>query len=47
MGRAFLGRNQMGWVSSEKGNHEPATVAGKHRIDVLNSLFQESGKHVM
>lgn len=33
-------------MSSEKGQHEPGVV-GKHKIGVLNSLFQESGKHVV
>lgn len=46
MGRVFIGRNQTGWVSSVKGNHESADV-GKHRTDVLNLLFQESGKRVI
>lgn len=36
----------MDWVSSEKGQHEPGVVR-KHKIDVLNLLFQESGKHVI
>lgn len=36
----------MDWVSSEKEQHEPGVV-GKHKIDVLNLLFQESGKHVI
>lgn len=31
----------------EKGKHEPGVVIGKHNIDFLNLLFQESGKHVI
>ena len=30
------------WIGLGEGEHEQSLVIGKHRIDVQNSLFQES-----
>lgn len=33
--------------SGRREKYEQGLVVGKHKIDVLNSLFQESGKHMI